>query len=303
MVLLSLCLWGDVWSKPFKKGFDLGNASIPIDEIKDGGPRRDGIPAIDEPVFVSIADVDYLKEDDLVMSMTHQGITRAYPIRILNHHEIVNDQIGELSFAVTYCPLCGTGMVFNRTIEGEVTTFGVSGLLYQSDVLLYDRSSESLWSQLKVQSISGKHVGKSLDWLPSESMTWRSWKTIYPYGEVLSDKTGYRRNYRRTPYQGYEKNDRVYFPVPHYRKDLGIKDLVLGVEVNGEYTAYDLKLFVPGREYRDEFGGRVLKIEYDREARYAKVNDEETGEPIPHVFAYWFAWQAFYPDTRLLRAK
>jgi hypothetical protein len=128
-------------SKPTRKGFILGNATIPIKDIKDGGPRKDEIPAIDNPSFLSIAEVDYLKAEDQVMSITHDGISRAYPIRILDHHEIVNDKIGDLAFAVTYCPLCGSGMIFNRKIKGEETTFGVSGLLYQSDVLLYDRAT------------------------------------------------------------------------------------------------------------------------------------------------------------------
>lgn len=158
-------------AKPFKKGFDLGNATIPLKDIKDGGLRRDGIPAIDSPEFLGIEEAKYLKEQNLVISVSHHGETRAYPIRILNYHEIVNDTIGDLSFSVTYCPLCGTGMVFNREIEGEVTTLGVSGLLFQSDVLLYDRASESLWSQLQMRSISGSRVGKQLEWLASEFIT------------------------------------------------------------------------------------------------------------------------------------
>jgi hypothetical protein len=215
-------------SKPIRKGFDLGNATVPLKEIKDGGPRKDGIPAIDNPAFLKIAEVDYLEDEDAVMSLTHAGVTRAYPIKILDHHEVVNDKIGDLAFAVTYCPLCGSGMVFDRTIDGEETTFGVSGLLYQSDVLLYDRATESLWSQLAAKSVAGARVDQSLRWIPCEFMNWSSWKKCYEDGEVLSTETGHRRNYKRTLYRGYEESDRVYFPVPLYRKELGIKHRVIG---------------------------------------------------------------------------
>ena len=302
-IVLILFLAMSAWSQTSKKGFDLENATIPIEDIKDGGPPKDGIPAIAEATFLPISQATYLKAGDLVMSVSYAGTTRAYPIRIFNHHEIVNDQIEDLAFSVTYCPLCGTGMVFDRTIEGEITSFGVSGLLYQSDVLLYDRATESLWSQLMLKSISGERVGHSLRWLPSEFMTWSSWKERYPDGEVISDKTGYRRNYKRTPYKGYETSDDVYFPVPFYRKDLGIKDWILGVEINGESTAYDLRLFESGRVYGDAVGGQSIKIQYDPQSRYASVTDAKSGEAVSHVFAFWFAWQAFHPDTRLLSSK
>ena len=289
--------------KPFKNGFDLERLGIPLKEIMGGGPRKDGIPAIDNPVFKSVGDTTYLKEDDLIMSVSHKGITRAYPIRILNYHEVVNDSIENLHFAVTYCPLCGTGMVFNREIENEVTTFGVSGLLYQSDVLLYDRASESLWSQMRMKGVSGARLEYALEWIPSEFMTWSAWKNRHPDGEVLSRKTGTRRNYGTTPYKGYELNEGVYFPVPLYRKDLGTKHLVLGIELNGIATAFDLEIFEPGKKYIDKIGERSIHVSYDKESKHARVTYADSGEAIPHVFAYWFAWQAFHPDTRLMGKK
>lgn len=289
--------------KPFKNGFDLEKLSIPLKDIKGGGPRKDGIPAIDNPDFKSVEETSYLKDEDLIMSVSHNGVTRAYPIRILNHHEVVNDSIGDLHFSVTYCPLCGTGMVFNREIEGEVTTFGVSGLLYQSDVLLYDRSTESLWSQLMMKGISGEWMNHRLEWLASEFMTWSAWKQRHGDGEVLSRKTGARRNYSRNPYQGYEREEGVYFPVPLYRKELGNKDMILGVELDGIPTAYELDLFSPGKKYLDKIGGRSIKVSYNKETKFAQVTDAETGEAIPHVFSFWFAWQGFYPGTRLISSK
>lgn len=298
--LIFLVSVGSAASKPIKKGFDLGNATIPLKDIKDGGPRKDGIPAIDNPTFLKITEVDYLQDEDQVMSMTHNGITRAYPIKILDHHEIVNDKIGDLAFAVTYCPLCASGMVFDRTINGEETTFGVSGLLYQSDVLLYDRATESLWSQLAAKSIAGSLVDQSLDWIPCEFMSWSSWKKRYVDGEVLSNKTGHRRNYNRTLYQGYETSDRVYFPVPLYREELAIKHRVIGLVIDGRASAYDVSSFVSGRQYTDKLGDRKLRVSYNQETKHAVVTDFDSGEAIPHVIAFWFAWQAFYPETRLI---
>ena len=119
-------------------------------------------------------------------------------------------------------------------------------------------------------------------------------------GKVLSDKTGHRRNYRTTPYVGYEKSDGVYFSVPHYRADLGIKHRILGIAVGGQATAYDLDIFVPEKHYVDTVADLKIKVSFDKQTQHAIVVDVDSGEPIPHVFAYWFVWQAFYPETRLM---
>ena len=140
-------------------GFDISNSSIPTNEILHGGPPRDGIPAISNPKHVSADQASFLRDSDRVIGIEINGEARAYSIGILNWHEIVNDRIGNQSVAITYCPLCGTGVAFDATIDGEVTEFGVSGLLYNSDVLLYDRNSESLWSQIKRQALAGDRVG------------------------------------------------------------------------------------------------------------------------------------------------
>lgn len=144
--------------EPFN-GFDVSHSSVPIAEILAGGPGRDGIPAIDRPRFVMPEQALFLNDDDQVLSVTIDGETRAYPLRILVWHEIVNDKIGTTPIAVTYCPLCGTGMVFSREVDAREVDFGVSGLLYQSDMLMYDRQTESLWSQLEMKAIAGRKVG------------------------------------------------------------------------------------------------------------------------------------------------
>jgi hypothetical protein len=285
-------------------GFDISNATIPESEILRGGPPKDGIPAILTPRFVRTTSVDYLGDGDLVVGFVQDDIARAYPLRILVWHEIVNDTIGELPVAVTYCPLCGTCMVFDRRVNGRELTFGVSGLLYNSDVLMYDHQTESLWSQLKGASVSGEHVESPLQWLPSLHMTWKAWKSRYPDSEVLSTNTGFGRNYQREAYQGYEDLDGTIFPVPRHRDDLPLKTWVVGVIVGGQAKAYSRESLAElgGEVLRDTVGDAQILIHYDAESRFAEVKDA-AGVAIPNVSVYWFAWQGFYPDTALYTGK
>ncbi len=160
---LALCGQARAGDVPVINGFKLSGLRIARDAIKSGGPPRDGIPSIDQPKFIAPEKADFMKDDDLVLSFTEGKTTRAYPLRVLVGHEIVNETIAGRPILVTYCPLCGTAMIFERKVKGEVRSFGVSGLLYQSDVLMYDRESESLWSQLKMESVSGPLSGTPLE--------------------------------------------------------------------------------------------------------------------------------------------
>ena len=281
-----------------KLGFDLDNASIPIRKIVRGGPPRDGIPSIDSPKFIPTSEVDYLKPDDKVISVKRDRLVRAYPIRILNHHEIVNDSIGDNHFSVTYCPLCGTAVVFSREIDGQIFQFGVSGLLYQSDVLLYDRQTESLWSQLGMEAVSGVYVGRELEWLPSEVVTWKSWSYENPDGEVLSEKTGFSRSYSYNPYGEYENKRGLMFSVPRYRKELKNKEWVLGVLIGEMQIAFQLTKLRQGKTV-ETFEGKLIEIEYNPETGFARAQEQGTKKELVSVQSYWFAWQAFYPETLL----
>lgn len=279
-----------------KNGFDLANATIPIREIHSGGPPRDGIPAIDQPQFWTVSRADsFLRSNDEVVSFVHEGDARAYPLRILVWHEIVNDTVGGKPVAITYCPLCGTSMVFGRSFGGEATTLGVSGLLYNSDVLMYDRATDSLWSQLKMEAVSGPRVGTQLDWLASQIMPWQQWKSRYPDGKVLASETGHRRDYTRMPYQGYEDTPRTMFPVSGNRDDFAPKTWVTGVIVNDQAYAFKVAQIDEQEGWTGLIGGREVSVSHENEA--VVVTDAATGETIPHVLAYWFAWQAFYPET------
>lgn len=278
-------------------GFDLSRATIPLGEIYLGGPPRDGIPAIDAPKFLTSSAVTFLKDDDIVLSFTRGGVTRAYPLRILVMHEIVNDTFGQDAVAVTYCPLCGSAMVFDRSIGGKVRRLGVSGLLYQSDVLMYDRETESLWSQLKMQAVSGPEAGKTLNWLASEHLTWKAWRAKHPGGGVLSMDTGHRRNYTADPYRKYFASERTMFPVNHLRTELPNKEWVIGVLINGVAKAYPVSR-LPASAMDDSVGQSAVKVSFDHASRHAVVLDAE-GNAVPHVLVFWFAWQAFYPQTGL----
>ncbi len=147
-------------------GFDFSKHSIPRSEIRSGGPPKDGIPAILEPKFVRVDQATFIKDQDRVLGLVHHGESKAYPINILNWHEIVNDVVGGRPVFITYCPLCGTGMAFDPTFNGRVYTFGVSGLLYKSDVLMYDHQTESLWSQIRKEAVTGEMIGSRLTLLP-----------------------------------------------------------------------------------------------------------------------------------------
>lgn len=281
-----------------KNGFNLSSLRIDKEEILAGGPPRDGIPSIDQPKFIAVNEVNYLRDDDIVIGLVRGNIARAYPTRILVWHEIVNETIANEPVVVTYCPLCGTAMVFARKVAGKTLSFGVSGLLYRSDVLMYDRESESLWSQLQMEAVSGEASGNKLTWLPSSHSTWQAWREKYPQGEVLSTDTGYQRNYSAQAYASYFASPNNMFPVPHTRTEISKKSWVIGIIVDGQAKAYPVKAFKTNSKVTDKAGANEIFVRYDEKTRQPSVTTS-SGEIIPSVMVFWFAWQAFYPDTQL----
>jgi len=283
-------------------GFELVDALVPAAEIHHGGPPRDGIPAIDQPQFVTAGQADFLEPDDRVLGIARGGNHKAYPVRILNYHEIVNDRFGEESVVVSYCPLCGTGMAFLATVRGRPATFGVSGLLYNSDMLLYDRETESLWTQMMAQAVSGPLRGQRLKQLVMEHTRWEDWHGRHPDTQVLSERTGYTRDYRVSPYPGYAQSKSIYFPVSSRDRRYHPKEQVIGLTVNGSHKAYPLsELSRSGGSLRDSVGGRRIRVEYDAANRSGQVLDA-AGDVLPSTVSYWFAWIAFHPRTELYRA-
>lgn len=284
-------------------GFDVSNASIPATAIQHGGPPRDGIPAIDHPRFVRAGQAK-LDGRDRVLGVALSGRARAYPVRILNWHEVVNDRFGARQVVITYCPLCGTGMAFDPPASAQGRSFGVSGLLYNSDVLLYDRATDSLWSQILQTAISGPLRGARLALLPLTHTTWSDWRRLHPDTEVLSSDTGFQRDYELDPYAGYDRIERLMFNVERRDDRFPLKEWVLGVQVAGKSKAYPFSVLAravdANGELSDTVGGRRVRVHYDRGHGTAEAFDAG-GKPLPGIMAFWFAWVAFHPGTEVLR--
>jgi hypothetical protein len=284
-------------------GFDLTDSLVPADEIHGGGPDRDGIPAIDKPKFLAADEADFLNGDDRVLGIVRDGVARAYPIRIMNWHEIVNDEIGGERVAITFCPLCGTGVAFAAESDGRGLSFGVSGLLYNSDMLLYDRQTESLWSQIKKQAVAGPLKGRKLQALPLTHTSWSAWRREHPETQVLSTDTGYRRDYARYPYGGYETERGLYFPVANKSRRYHPKERVLGVELAGGFKAYPFsELSKTDGEIQDSINGSPVTVRYDWGSNSARAFDAD-GEQLPAMTGFWFAWYAFHPETAVFEAS
>ena len=184
---------------------DFSRHSVPLSEFASGGPRRDGIPPIDRPKTVPVADAEgFLDEREPVLVVEQGGAARAYPVQILVWHEIVNDRVGGRPIAVTYCPLCNSSVVFDRRVDGRELTFGTTGNLRKSDLVMWDRQTESWWQQLTAEAVVGKLTGRKLTVLPSQTLSWADYRKRFPRGDVLSRDTGFSRDYGTNPYQGYE---------------------------------------------------------------------------------------------------
>ncbi len=300
-VCLFMLVSQPVWAK---NGFDLSRSAIPVSQIHHGGPPRDGIPAIDAPRFIDASEVDFIENSDRILGLYLNGEARAYPIAIMNWHEIVNDDFGGAAVAVTFCPLCGTGMAFSAELPEKKLDFGVSGLLYQSDVLLYDRQTESLWSQLLMRAVSGPMQGTRLELLSMSHTTWQDWLKRYPNTRVLSTNTGYSRDYSRNPYLGYASSPAIYFDVNHQApKRYHAKEQVLGVVLNGQARAYPFsELSRTGKSaLTDAWQGKRFTVQWNELSRSAFLQDEQGGE-VPATVAFWFAWYTFYPDGSVFTA-
>ena len=300
-LLLSILLIGSLHAYS-KNGFDLSESLIPSKDILQGGPPRDGIPSIERPKFVAASNADFMRPTDRVIGITINGESRAYPINILNWHEIVNDQIKGVPVSVTYCPLCGTGLVYQAKVGGKVLKFGVSGLLYNSDVLLFDRQTETLWSQILSKAISGPMKGQKLTMVPSSQTSWASWLKKQPNTKVLSTDTGFSRDYRRSPYGDYDQNTETYFPVSARSKAYHPKERVLGITINGKHKAYPfVELGKLGTNtLKDNFQGQNLTINFDIANRDGEVLGVD-GKPLELVNSFWFAWYAFHQDTAIYK--
>jgi hypothetical protein len=307
--------------------------SIPISEVLDGGPGKDGIPALENPAFVQAELITYVQEDDLVIGFKNGDDIRAYPHAILDWHEIINDNIGDVSVAVTYCPLTGTGIGWDRRLSGSETTFGVSGLLYNTNLIPYDRASNSNWSQILNESVNGSLVGEKANLIYLFETDFKTWKTMYPTTKAVSVITGFNRTYGITPYGDYATNNNFFlFPVDKDPR-LPLKQRVMAIVDGTDAKVYTFDTFSSENIINDSFKGtnymvvgnenfivafalkgdfETLNFQYAFDGSEVLMTDNENnswnvfGEAIsgprvgqklansPSFMAYWFSIPAFY---------
>ena len=311
---------------------------IPISEVKDGGPGKDGIPSIDSPKFVNISDVgaNFLNDNDLVVGIVYGNEVKAYPHLILDRHEIVNDQLDNQFITISYCPLTGTAFGWKSVVNGVKSSFGVSGLLYNTNLILYDRSTNSNWSQLALKCVNGDRIGDQPLLVDVVETNWGTWKILYPNTKVLSLDTGYNRPYGEYPYGDYKTNhDFFLFTASPSNNALPNKERVYAIIADGVSKVYQFQNFTGGKVIKDFFNGKEylivgnenliysyelnesqsdLNFEYDFNNSESFFRDDEgskwsifgkaiegsrKGELLNasnSVVSFWFAIAAFYPN-------
>jgi len=294
---------------------DFDRHAVPLSEFQSGGPGRDGIPAIADPSLLAAQEVDFLEPEEPVIELEVGGEVRAYPIQILIWHEIVNDVVGGAPVAVTFCPLCNTAIVFDRRLEGRVLEFGTTGNLRNSDLVMYDKQTESWWQQFGGRALVGELTGRKLDQLPARIVAWSEFRREHPDGTVLSRETGHDRPYGQNPYFGYDDVDSPpFFPTANSRDDrLLPKERVVFVERAGEAVAVPFSTLRKRRTVPIEVGGRRLVVRWRRGVKSPLDGGDvadgrdvgtaevlEDGRLVPFDQPFWFAVAAFRPDVRIL---
>lgn len=242
---------------------DFSKHTVPYTEILSGGPPKDGIPALDAPQFVSLAEADpWLEPQEPVIAFAQNGEARAYPLQILMWHEIVNDTVGGAPVTITFCPLCNTAIAFDRTVQGQTLDFGTTGRLHYSNLIMYDRQTETWWQQATGEAIVGELTGTRLTFLPAPILSWADFKATYPEGKVLSRETGFNRAYGRNPYAGYDNvnNPPFLYDGPTTPDVLPPVARVLTVDLNGEAKAYPYDVLQEAGVVNDTVGGQDLVV-------------------------------------------
>lgn len=316
---------------------------IPVSEVKDGGPGKDGIPSIDSPKFIDANDArtDFLNDADLVIGIVKGDIVRAYPHSILDWHEIVNDKLNEDLITVNYCPLTGTAFGWSSISNGENSTFGVSGLLYNANLILYDRNTDSYWSQLELKCVNGDLIGDEPLLESVVETNWGTWKALYPNTKVLSLETGFSRNYGNYPYGTYKTNQEFFiFSASPSNNALPNKERVYAIIGEAVSKVYQFQKFTNGKVVKELFNRKEILVvgnenliysfelnesqadlafEYDFNNSETFFKDNEgnkwsvfgkaiegprTGEQLKankSVVSYWFAIAAFYPNPEIYK--
>jgi Protein of unknown function (DUF3179) len=242
---------------------DFTKHNVPYSEILSGGPPKDGIPAIDDPRFVSVEEaISWLEPKEPVILFRVGDDVRAYPIQIVMWHEIVNDTVGGVPVVVTFCPLCNTAIAFERTVDGRELSFGTTGRLRFSNLIMYDRQTESWWQQATGDAIAGEFTGKQLDLRPASMVSWEDFKSAHPDGKVLSRETGFSRSYGQNPYAGYDEidNSPFLYDGPKTPGVLPPMARVITVDSGGEAVAYPYDVLRRARVVNDSVGGKPVVV-------------------------------------------
>ena len=287
---------------------DFAKSSVEFGEIFSGGPPKDGIPSIDRPQFVPVAETQNLGPKEPVIGLTIEGDARAYPLRVLTWHEIVNDEVGGVPVAVTYCPLCNSAIVFDRRVAGTATEFGTTGKLRNSDLVMYDRETESWWQQFLGEAIVGERTGTRLRFIPARLESWERFAQRHPDGKVLVPNNPGSRAYGSNPYAGYDSSRRPFL----YRGEMpeGIAPLARVIRVDDQ--AWSLELL--RSRQRIEAGDLILTWEAGQNSAL-DTRTISDGRDVGNVFVqrrsadglmgvaydvtFAFVFHAFYPEGRL----
>lgn len=280
--------------------------------IRSGGPPKDGIPAVDKPKYESASSAnEWLQPNDVVFGLLNDGKPFAYPQRIVVWHEIVNETVNGIPSSITYCPLTGTVIGFkNPAPDSSNPTLGVSGKLVNSNLIMYDRASDSYWPQILGKAVMGTETGNSLEEFPIVWTTWAKWKKKYPDTRVLTKNTGFFRDYGLggDPYGSYLDETGYYFKggsiFPPINEDdrLGPKDVVVGLRDIDRNAVAILKDTLRKKKKMDvALGDRTVTVTYDPELDFYAAADKETGETVNAFDSMWFPWFSYYPDTELIQ--
>ncbi len=277
-------------------------ASVGLTDLKQGCPKRDCIPAIDNPKFIPLKAAKFLTNEDFVIVASYKNETKIYSRNILESHEIVNDWFGSLPVAVTFCPLCGTAVATIRIVDGQPTEFGVSGLLHNSDLVMYDRRTNSLWGQLSSTAIVGEKTGTKLRKISAQLMTWPQAQIAYPNAKVLSTDTGYSYNYLKPNYQKYYDSDKIIFPVSSFDARTNAKQVVYGISIEGKSIAFTEQFLEDNNSIDQPFNDILIHIENKGNGDVSAFQ-KDSGDVVPITRSYWFAWYNFHPNTVLFGGK
>jgi len=284
---------------------DFNGAKISKEDLLPGCLGKDCIPSIDNPKFENVDNANsWLDDNDRVFALDYNGVVKAYPQKIMNWHEIVNDHANGTPIAITFCPLCGSALAFERKVDGVITEFGVSGKLHNSDLVMYDRYEGNLWQQVTGEAVVGPAARRDEKLAPIfiTTVEWGQWKSEHPETEVLSRETGFTRNYNQYPYGTYEKNDELLFGVEGLNNSLQIKTPVYGIEIDELSKAYPESVFEETSEFTDKLGDITLTLKKGSDGDIVIIRTD-SGEQIMPIRLFWFAWAAFHPNTELYQTN